>query len=147
MRHTSRDDRAGRSAAWYARPIGRRPFTFAAAVSAVLWVITATSAEISSGHTGLCILCWTLYPAPDWLLLVFRSGPLVFAVLPLTWVVTRRRSKRPPPVGLCPACGYDLRATPQAGGALLSRCPECGAVPVTPAGQTTPPVVRERGRA
>ena len=33
--------------------------------------------------------------------------------------VRRRRRYRP---GLCPACGYDLRATP-------GRCPECGATP------------------
>jgi len=32
------------------------------------------------------------------------------------------------PRGLCEACGYDLRATPQAQGPLLSRCPECGKI-------------------
>jgi hypothetical protein len=35
---------------------------------------------------------------------------------------------RRPKAGLCPACGYDLRATPRDGGALLDRCPECGAL-------------------
>ncbi len=34
----------------------------------------------------------------------------------------RRRAER----GLCVKCGYDLRATPEAGGPLLERCPECG---------------------
>jgi hypothetical protein len=36
---------------------------------------------------------------------------------------SRRRRRRTP--GLCPTCGYDLRATPH-------RCPECGTATVTP---------------
>jgi len=47
----------------------------------------------------------------------------VLALLPATrlaaWLVRRHRTRRPAP-GLCPVCGYDLRATP-------GRCPECGA--------------------
>jgi len=51
---------------------------------------------------------------PDWFLM------LLFARLPAGWarVIWRRRRRRK--LGLCVACGYDLRATP-------ARCPECGA--------------------
>jgi hypothetical protein len=48
----------------------------------------------------------------------------LLAIVPAVWVDVRRRRPRPP--GFCPACGYDLRATPE-------RCPECGAVPSAPA--------------
>ena len=52
---------------------------------------------------------WPLWPACA--LTLVPPGWLVFS----TW--RRRRSRK---LGHCPACGYDLRATP-------GRCPECGA--------------------
>jgi hypothetical protein len=42
-----------------------------------------------------------------------------FAILPLVWLSGRLSSRRAARRGRCPACGYDLRASPD-------RCPECG---------------------
>ena len=54
--------------------------------------------------------------APHW------AVALPLSVLPLWWVLrapARRRRRLRAGSGLCPGCGYDLRATPE-------RCPECG---------------------
>ncbi len=66
---------------------------------------------------------WNLVLAvPHWFII------LLAAILPAWrfggWTWRRRRRRRC--AGLCPACGYDLRATPNANGPLLAQCPECG---------------------
>jgi hypothetical protein len=55
--------------------------------------------------------------APFWSIVLVTSVPPVAAAR----VLVRQRRRRE--TGRCPACGYDLRATPQ-------RCPECGAMPM-----------------
>jgi hypothetical protein len=65
-------------------------------------------------HAGP-VLDDTIAYVPYWFLSLSAAAP------PVVWWVRRRRRRRRARAGLCPACGYDLRATP-------GRCPECGAV-------------------
>jgi hypothetical protein len=124
----------------------RKLFTLAAGASAVLcaalllqratghpwhykWEVTRTPYTFHGltvyGHETMLYRSYDLvYLEPDrrvqfrlpyWLLVLLTGTP------PLAWLAMRPWRWHPP-VGLCPRCGYDLRATPD-------RCPECGAVP------------------
>jgi hypothetical protein len=56
---------------------------------------------------------------PMWAAFTLTSAPPLLLLWPRL-AVLRRRSR-----GLCPRCGYDLRATP-------GRCPECGTIAADP---------------
>jgi hypothetical protein len=56
-----------------------------------------------------------------WVLAVRAWLPMtLLLVLPALWLNRHLQARRARRVGLCPTCGYDLRASPE-------RCPECGA--------------------
>jgi hypothetical protein len=75
------------------------------------------SSEVTIGHAALGTMAATYeelwIAVPHWLL------ALVAAILPTVFGVRFVRRRRLARLGLCPACGYDLRASPE-------RCPECG---------------------
>jgi hypothetical protein len=86
------------------------PVSRVAAVGAgrALWFFDASSGD----KTHIGIPCWSV------------AAPLT--ILPASWAVAWRRARRGRAAGMCPLCGYDLRATP-------ARCPECGAAGTMPA--------------
>jgi hypothetical protein len=71
------------------------------------------SAEYQPTQAAESLREWTV---PYWFLV------LILAVPPAIAVTTALRARQRRRHGLCPACGYDLRATPD-------RCPECGVAP------------------
>ena len=80
--------------------------------------------------TGRCDEVWMIGRSawlPYWL------PAALFAALPAAWLrrhLVELRQDRRRQMGVCPACGYDLRASP-------GRCPECGMVntPLAPAAE------------
>lgn len=84
-----------------------RPFSTA-------YYIAGGEIPLRNGNTATFGYIVDAYAVAHWTLLL----PLL---LLLTWL-TRSRRLHPTRHGLCPTCGYDLRATP-------NRCPECGTFP------------------
>jgi hypothetical protein len=69
-------------------------------------------------HPGMPSMRTWAFQVPYW------CPTLLATIAPIIGLVRyhRRRYRRRP--GVCPSCGYDLRATP-------GRCPECGEVPIS----------------
>ena len=87
------------------------------------WVIGAENGTFSVSRGYETLVDVRLY----WVLAATLALPLIYAVWSQHRLDKFRRARARSRRGLCPACGYDLHATP-------ARCPECGTV-----GATAPP--------
>jgi hypothetical protein len=82
---------------------------------------------ISMGMMQAWVWGFLIIGVPLWL------PAILSAVAPIAWLVRLRSARRRARTGLCPACGYDLRASRQFG-----RCPECGRATAAPQAPSAP---------
>src|SRR5262249_11061766 len=83
--------------------IGGDPLSFAP--QALLWPVWVVAVILYPDQWIVAVRFWLSYLGS-------------FAI---SYVLLSRFALKPKAKGFCPACGYDLRATPE-------RCPECGTV-------------------